>query len=321
MSGMSGTLIVEGLLDPFPQLQGIRELVMNLKDIQIDSDGQVPMDIDPGAPTHITLNGQINPRIRIRPGETQLWRIANIGADHYYPLVLEGMPMYIIARDGNRQNQLVTIPPGQTFLLPVSSRIDVLVQGGPKGTYRFRTLPFNTGPVGDSYEGATLATVESRGNAVDPIPLADPSQFPPLENLCNQPVDEERTIVFSESEDGNTFFIDGKEFDPDRIDTTVSVGTLERWTVLNASEELHVFHIHQTDFQVCSINGVPQPFVGYQDTVNLPYEGQDPDFEGPGEVEIVINFRDPIIAGKFVYHCHIGEHEDNGMMAVIEAVD
>ncbi len=321
MSGMSGTLIVEGLLDPFPQLQGIRELVMNLKDIQIDSDGQVPTEIDPGAPTHITLNGQINPRIRIRPGETQLWRIANIGADHYYPLVLEGMPMYIIARDGNRQNQLVTIPPGQTFLLPVSSRIDVLVQGGPKGTYRFRTLPFNTGPVGDSYDGATLATLESRGKAVDPIPLPDPSQFPPLENLCNQPVDEERTIVFSESEDGNTFFIDGKEFDPDRVDTTVSVGTLERWTVLNASEELHVFHIHQTDFQVCSINGVPQPFVGYQDTVNLPYEGQDPNFEGPGEVEIVINFRNPIIEGKFVYHCHIGEHEDNGMMAVIEAVD
>ncbi len=63
-----------------------------------------------------------------------------------------------------------------------------------------------------------------------------------------------------------------------------------------------------------------QDFVGYQDTVNLPYLGEDPSKQGPGEVKIVINFRDSVIEGKFVYHCHISQHEDNGMMAVIEAV-
>jgi FtsP/CotA-like multicopper oxidase with cupredoxin domain len=133
MSGLSGVLIVEGELDPFPQLEGIRELIMYLKDIQINSDGRVPMDIDPSAPTNITLNGQVNPVIKIRPGETQLWRIANIGADHYYPLQLEGHTMYEIARDGNLHNQIVKIPTGETLLLPTASRVDVLVQGGPEG--------------------------------------------------------------------------------------------------------------------------------------------------------------------------------------------
>ena len=321
MSGQSGTLIVEGELDPFPQLQGIQELVMNLKDIQIDSDGRVPMDIDPGAPTNITLNGQVNPIIKIRPGETQLWRIANIGADHYYPLVLEGHTMFEIARDGNLHNQIVPIPPGETLLLPTASRVDVLVQGGPEGVYEFIDLPFDTGPAGDNYDGATLAALISEGPAQDPIDLSTLS-FPQVENLCEQPIpqNQKRTIVFSESADGNTFFINGKEFDPDVVDTSVKIGTLEEWTVQNTSEELHVFHIHQTDFQVCEINGVDQDFVGYQDTVNVPYMGEDPNFQGPGEVKIVINFRNPVIEGKFVYHCHIGEHEDNGMMAVIEAV-
>ncbi len=321
MSGLSGVLIVEGELDPFPQLEGVRELIMYLRDIQIDSDGRVPTDIDPSDPTNITLNGQVNPTIKIRPGETQLWRIANIGADHYYPLQLEGHTMYEIARDGNLHNQLVPIPSGETLLLPVSSRVDVLVQGGPEGVYEFIDLPFNTGPVGDTYDGATLATLVSEGREEEPIDLSS-LNFPQLENLCEQPIpqNKKRTIVFSESADGNTFFINGKEFDPDVVDTTVEIGTIEEWTVQNTSEELHVFHIHQTDFQVCEINGVQQTFVGYQDTVNVPYMGQDPNQQGPGEVKIVINFRNPVIEGKFVYHCHIGEHEDNGMMAVIEAV-
>ena len=103
------------------------------------------------------------------------------------------------------------------------------------------------------------------------------------------------------------------------MDTVVEIGGLERWRIQNTSGELHVFHIHLTDFQVCEINGAPQPFIGSQDTVNLPYDGLDPNFEGPGEVVVVIDFRNPIIEGKAVYHCHIGGHEDNGMMEVFQA--
>jgi len=154
----------------------------------------------------------------------------------------------------------------------------------------------------------------------DPITLPIPmNEFPPVENLCDQVIAVDRAIVFSETADGKTFFINGQEFDAERVDTEVKIGDFERWTVTNTSGELHVFHIHLTDFVVCEVNGVQQPFVGKQDTINVPYQGQDPDFEGPGEVVIVIDFTDPVIEGKAVYHCHIGEHEDQGMMAVFEA--
>ena len=94
------------------------------------------------------------------------------------------------------------------------------------------------------------------------------------------------------------------------------LGDLEEWTVQNASQELHVFHIHQSDFQVTEINGVRQPFTGYQNTVSLPAASK----KGPGEVKILIPFTNPLIVGEFVYHCHIVQHADQGMMANIEVV-
>lgn len=319
MSGLSGGLIVGDILSPFSQLDGITEQIMYLKDFQL-MDGEIPPVgmIDPSAPTNFTVNGQTNPTITMRPGETQFWQLGNIGADLYYDLVLEGHSFYQIERDGNRQNQTVE---KSSILMPTSSRIGVLVQANEPGRYRLRAKKFTTGPQGDQYGGATLLTVKVEGEPVqDPIVLPiSMSQFPPVENLCEQEIAVDREIVFSETYDGNTFFINGKEFDPERVDTEVKIGDFERWTVTNTSGELHVFHIHLTDFVVCSVNGVQQPFVGKQDTVNVPYIGQDPNFEGPGEVEIVIDFTNPIIEGKAVYHCHIGEHEDNGMMAVFEA--
>ena len=131
MSGLSGGLIVNGVLAPFPQLQGITEQIMYLKDVQI-IDGLVPQgaDIDISAPTNPTVNGQTNPVLTIRPGETQFWHIANIGADHYYNLVLEGHEFFEIERDGNRHNQ--TVVKDEEFM-PTASRVGVLVQGGKPG--------------------------------------------------------------------------------------------------------------------------------------------------------------------------------------------
>ena len=143
-----------------------------------------------------------------------------------------------------------------------------------------------------------------------------------MEDFRTLPIARRRTITFIESADGNTFFIDSgngaKQFDPNIVDSTIVQGTVEEWTLINATQELHTFHIHQTDFQVTEINGVPQPFLGHQDNVNLPYQGQET--PAPGQVKVIIDFRNPIIVGKFVYHCHILEHEDGGMMAVAEVV-
>jgi len=317
MGGLSGGLIVDGILDPFPELAGIKEQVMLLKDIQITPQGTLPDDIDPGGETNRTINGQSLPTLVIHPGELQFWRIGNIGADLYYRIRLEGHVFYELARDGNRHNQLV---PMDEILLPPGSRSEVLIRGGKPGITALRTLNVNTGPDGDDYAEATLATVVTRGPAQTEIPL--PAVLPPVEDFRLLPVARSRTITFIDGP-GNVFYIDSgegpKQFDPNVVDSTITVGTVEEWTINNTSGEFHAFHIHQTDFQVTEINGVPQDFVGHQDNVNVPY--QEGDDGPPGQVKVLIDFRNPVIVGKFVYHCHILEHEDGGMMAIAEVVN
>jgi len=304
--GMSGGLIVEGMLDPFPQLSGIKERIMLLKDFQ-NIGGQIPSDnIDSNAGTTRTVNGMVNPTLKIRPGETQFWRIGNVGADIYYRLKLDDHVLYEIAADGNRHTELV---PRDEILLPPASRAEVLIQGGRRGIYQLGTLAFDTGPDGDQYPEVVLATLVSEGTAREPIQLPTADQFPPVEDLREHPVAQHRTVQFSEDPDTNQFYIDGKQFDPNRVDTQVKLGDVEEWTIENVTNEMHVFHIHQLDFQVVEIDGQPVPFVGRQDVVNLPVKSR---------VKVLIPFTNPVIVGKFVYHCHIVAHEDSGMMATVE---
>jgi len=300
-NGMSGALIVEGLLDPFAELRDVPEHVLLLKDVQVGHGQIVHRSIGDGVIR--SVNGMLNPTIALRPGETQLWRIGNVGADLYYSLTLDGHRFYEVARDGHRLSRLL---PKEQLLVPPGAREEVLVQAAGPGTYALRTAPFNTGPQGNQYPGAVLATVRVAGPAVTPIAL--PEKLLPVADLRGA-VTGRRTIVFSETDDGDTLFIDGRTFDPGRTDTRVRLGAIEEWTIRNQSDELHDFHIHQTHFQVTEVNGASQPFDGYQDIVNVPVHG---------EVKVIIPFTDPVILGRFVYHCHLLSHEDKGMMATIE---
>ena len=93
--GMSGLIVVEGLIDLLPEeLRDIEERSFALKDFQLTADGAIVSDnIDSNAPTTRTVNGAVNPSLSIAPGETQLWRLANIGADIWYEVSLEGHPL------------------------------------------------------------------------------------------------------------------------------------------------------------------------------------------------------------------------------------
>jgi FtsP/CotA-like multicopper oxidase with cupredoxin domain len=275
--------------------------VFLLKDAQIGGGHMVHRAI--GDDAIRTVNGMLNPTITLRPGETELWRIGNIGADLYYVLTLDGHRFYEVARDGYRLARLV---PQQQLFLPPGAREEVLVQAAGPGSYALRTAGFNTGRQGNKYPGAVLATMRVAGAPIPPIAL--PKQLLPVADLRGA-VTGRRAVVFSETADGDTLFIDGRTFDPTRTDTRVKLGAVEEWTIRNESDELHDFHIHQTHFQVTEMDGVPQPFVGYQDIVNVPVRGA---------VKVIIPFTDPVIVGRFVYHCHLLAHEDKGMMATIE---
>ncbi|MDQ3875713.1 MAG: multicopper oxidase family protein, partial [Actinomycetota bacterium] len=303
LGGLSGIIVVDGLTEHLPsELKGITQRVFALKDLQVNREGAIPSEnIDSDARTTRLVNGQLNPRVGIRPGETQLWRFANIGADIWYRLHVDGMKFHVIGEDGNPVGELWE---AEDLILPPGKRYEVLVQGPPAGTYRLDTLRFNQGPDGDQYPKRTLATIRSAGDRETPAEL--PTTFVPFEDLSDVGIDRRRTIVFSEDPSTNRFFINGRQFDEDRVDEPVTLGTLEEWTVRNTSKEIHPFHIHVNDFQVMSINGRPYDAHGWQDTVPLPVGG---------EVVMRMQFND--FTGKYVFHCHILAHEDNGMMAVV----
>jgi FtsP/CotA-like multicopper oxidase with cupredoxin domain len=95
----------------------------------------------------------------------------------------------------------------------------------------------------------------------------------------------------------------------------VRQGDVEDWIIENRSTELHAFHIHQLHFLLLDWSGVPvnEPFL--RDTVNVPYYNATM-LQYPS-VRLRMDFRDPNIVGTFVYHCHLLEHEDGGMMGII----
>ncbi len=300
-NGMSGALIVEGLLDPFPTLRHLPERLLLLKDLQVEN-GRVALT-HIGRNTIRTVNGTVNPVIVLRPGETELWRIGNVGADLYYRLTLDGYHFQVVARDGNRRAHLTTV---DTLRLSPGARVEVLVTAGAPGVFLLRTGDIDTGPEGNQYAGTVMATVRVEGSRTTPVAL--PPALLPVEDLRGK-VTNRRTLVYTESKDGDTLFIDSKTFDMNRTDIRVKLGAIEEWTIRNESDELHTFHIHQGPYQLTEINGVPQPADDHRDIVDVPIRG---------EVKVVIPFTNPTIVGRFVYHCHILSHEDKGMMATIE---
>src|SRR5207302_11494704 len=158
--------------------QHVTEHLIALKDFQVQNGAIPTTNIDSNAPTTRTVDGQINPTIAIRPGETQLWRLANIGADIFYRLQLHGRQFHVLAEDAN---PVSTVWSADSLVLPPGKRYDVLVQGGLQGRNTLLTLAYNQG--GDQYPQAALARVVSSGQAMRPARI--PTAFAPPEDLTD----------------------------------------------------------------------------------------------------------------------------------------
>jgi FtsP/CotA-like multicopper oxidase with cupredoxin domain len=302
-SGLSGVILVDGLVERLPRaLRSVPDHLMALKDLQVRDGAIVNSDIDSDAPTTRTVNGQVDPVLRVQTNRTQLLRLANIGADIWYRLALEGARFRVIAEDANPVGRVWQ---ASELVLPPGKRYDVLVRWPRRGTYRLLTLPMGTGPDGDTYPGRRLATVRVGGPPARDAPW--PQSLGPLPPFEHAHVDRVRNLTFSEGEASNRFFIDGRQFDATRVDQVARLGATEEWVIRNTSRELHPFHLHVDDFQVVAVNGRPYRARGLQDTVSLPVGGT---------VRIRVRFRD--FLGAFVYHCHILAHEDAGMMGIVE---
>jgi len=280
--------------------------------------------------------------IEMKPGERQLWRGLNASAITYLNLEVlfdrKAQPLGLVALDGvplSENRSLGDLVSWQTHLgVPPGARVEFIVKGPPLGVAGLLvTRTVDTGPGGENDPNRALATIAASENAPEPRSLlaASPQPLAPSSAAWLGDVAPLRTrkLYFSEKltdpnnpNSATEFYItvDGKTpalFDPQSgvPDIVVKQGTVEDWIIENRSNELHAFHIHQLHFLLVDYLGKPvnEPFL--RDTVNVPYY-KDQMMVYPS-VRLRMDFRDPNTAGTFVYHCHLLEHEDGGMMGLI----
>jgi FtsP/CotA-like multicopper oxidase with cupredoxin domain len=283
--------------------------------------------------------------VRLRPAEKQLWCVLNASAITYLDLqmLVDNKPqmMGVVSMDGVPINENGMAGDRVLWeshiLLPPAGRVGIIVKGPPEGVRAsFVTRTVDTGPAGENDPTRPLAAIVADPDAPEPrVRLAtSPNPLSPPNSVWLggvKPV-RTRTLYFSEKlhdpKDPKTttdFYItvEGQEpklFDPDDKvpNIVVQQGDVEDWIIENRTQELHAFHIHQIHFLLVEWNGVPldEPFL--RDTINVAYwDGKSRQYPS---VKLRMDFRDPNIVGTFVYHCHLLEHEDGGMMGVIRVV-
>ncbi len=302
MSGLSGALMVEGFAQQFPGLDGIAERLFVLKEYEF------PDSEDPAIDGELherlqTVNGETGVTVHMRPHETQLWHLGNQSANRIIHLALRGHRFGIVGEDGTARNNAMQ---ADVLNIEPSARMEVLVEAGEPGVYDLVSEGILTGTARSRVMGHLVV----EGEPASPVAALD--RFPSKEDLRTRDVTTRRTIGFTQDNDTEQYFIDGKMYDHDRMDIRVPLGSLEEWTLRNDSDDFHEFHIHQVHFQVVAIDGKAVPFDGYRDTVRIPERGS---------ATIRIPFARREIVGKFVFHCHVLKHEDKGMMANIEVYD
>jgi len=303
MAGLSGAFLIEGFAARIGGLAGMPQELLVLKDWQ-NNDCTSPELKHALHCRVISINGGGDWHDSLATGESQLWRVSNQGANLVMHIAAPGLSMRIVGRDSMPASGA---PEASTFDIMPASRVDVVVRADAPGNYPvFATGVPTTGPAGFSVR-RPLGSVTVTGKSV--ASAAPRLSFPHEQDMRAWHIDARRAIVFSENLAINEFYVNGAKFDPARTDVRTPLGNVEEWTIKNVTDDFHEFHIHQLSYQVTEVNGVPQPFTGYVDDVKVPAHG---------EVKVIIPFTDPNIVGHLMFHCHVLNHEDRGMMTMME---
>ena len=315
--GLAGLFIVRGELDKIPEIKAAQEEFLVLQDFALDDDGRLMgsshMSLMSGREGDlITVNGKVNPSLTLPAGKLLRLRILNASPSRFYKLALEEGTFYQIATDGGALNESVE---ADELLLTPGQRAEVLVRGKPEsGQYRLLNLPYDRGGMGmmsgmmgrgmmgdrDRNNPMALATINYEAAVESPVPTK-------LANISTLP--EPKTVRRFELNHGMSpavgmaFLINGQPYSHDVIHTQVKLRTVEDWELINTGVMDHPFHVHGNAFQVISRDGQPESLAAWRDTV-LVKRGET--------VRIRMPFND--FAGKTVYHCHVLDHEDLGMM-------
>ncbi|GAA4407481.1 multicopper oxidase family protein [Fodinibacter luteus] len=327
--GLFGALVVAAA----PKDPGaVRERVLVVSDTTLTTDGEVAavsrQQVMQGREGELVLvNGQLRPRIDLSAGSPERWRVVNACTSRFLELVLDEHAWGFLGYDGQALHEPDELA---AVVLAPGNRADMLVRPTGTGTFALRTLDHDRGRMGMMAGGASLTSVGTtlatvRVTATESPAAADAGStpahgsgiLPEVADLRGQVPDARRTLTFTMGMGmgmgggggGMSFGFDGQEFDPERVDQSVALGTVEEWTIANASPMDHPFHLHVWPMQVVAApDAAPGGRPDWRDVVVVPARGQ---------VTVRVRFTD--FGGRTVYHCHVLDHEDLGMMGVIEA--
>lgn len=349
--GATGVIVVEGIEKVQPAVAGLPERILVIRDQPL---GIHYAHIDPMPNWDVSLNyvpisyPAYQPAIiKMHAGEKEFWRVANTSANTIIDLRLvydgKNQPLQIVAIDGvptgsqngKREGTIIT---KKGFLLPPASRVEFIATGPSREvkSAMLITKGIDGGPAADSNPERPLAAIRITDEP-GVLPRVPERNGPPnpqrFEGLETAKVTAERTLYFSEvpstGKQGRLppvepvkFFITvqgqtPKLYDPNYPPAIITKrGAVEDWIIQNRAPEVHEFHIHQVHFLLLEVNGVPvsKKQRQFYDTIQVdPWDGVSQEYPS---VKVRMDFRGPTV-GDFLYHCHILEHEDGGMMAKI----
>ena len=304
--GLYGALIVRGT----GELAVDGEQILVFDDVDADKQGRLAKfggfrERHDGREGDIRLvNGKAEPELTIAAGQVERWRVVNASSARYVRLSLGGAPFRIIGTDGG----LIEAPVDATeVLLPPADRVELLAGPFEEGeTLTIESLRY------------LRRTMKMRGNErfgtvvvgpAQPSRASIPARLRTIEPLADADAAPTRAVKFSVGlslRRGLDFLVNGETHHDDK---PVKVGELQVWDVVNASLMDHPFHLHGFFFQVLSVNGEAPAFRSWEDVVNLPPRST-----------VRIAWMPEDRPGSWMYHCHILEHHEAGMMGHFEVV-
>jgi spore coat protein A, manganese oxidase len=298
--GLAGFYLVD---DPAENHLGLPsgeyDVPIMLRDAQFDAKGGLVM-IDPFAPSTLLANGKPQPYFQVAARKYR-FRLLNAALEYTFALTLDGVTMTQVGSDGGLLSgpltrEKVTLTPGE--------RVDIVVD--------FSRVPVGSQVVLSDDKGAAVLRFDVARTARDSSDL--PPVLRPMPDTRSATTEREVVLSSQISETSATGLINGKPFDPERVDFRVRRGSTEIWRIVNGDGDfgfLHNLHTHLVHFRALDRDGAPPTAddAGLKDTIAIP----------PGKsVRVRMTF--PNRLGRYMFHCHFLAHSAIGMMAQMEVV-
>jgi len=310
--GLYGALLVD---DPSDSVGIADQLTLVLSDIGFDAKGVLePADSGGSAGnvfgregSTVLVNGRANPRLHVRAGAPQRWRIVNTAKSRYFLLDLQGQAFTVIGTDGGLQEGPVTT---QQLLITPGERLDILLTptGAPGSELPLRSMLYNRGYGSVEFRAVetllTIAFTQDPALAPRPMPAVARQIVPPVVADATK-VDLMLTLPPVDSRGHSEFRVNGVPFWK-AVPYRSKLGETQVWVINNDTQWDHPFHVHGYFFMQLDERNQPVRPLAWKDTVNLPMKAT---------TRLLVAFDER--PGTWMFHCHILDHAEAGLMGTV----